>query len=123
MIRYLLLGLACMATTVGRTSSSFAQAPTAAASARVASLLSRMTLDEKIGQMTQINISVITSAKQARGRIALDSAKLKEAIVRRHVGSIINVLDGAIAAAEWQRVITKITFGEGGSQLVQYLRE
>ena len=97
-----------MATTVGRTSSSFAQAPTAAASARVASLLSRMTLDEKIGQMTQINISVVTAAKQTRGRIALDSAKLKEAIVRRHVGSIINVLDGAITAAEWQRVITKI---------------
>ena len=56
----------------------------------VDALLGRMSLEEKIGQMTQIDLGVV-----ARGNIcnleqpqALDSLKLAEAITKYHIGSI-----------------------------------
>lgn len=78
--------------------------------ARVDSLLSRMTLDEKIGQMTQLTIETVaaTPTGEKNGFLALDSAKLDHAIVDRHIGSLINVTDGALSVEGWHRLITQI---------------
>ena len=80
----------------------------AAARARVEALLGRMTLDEKIGQMTQLTIQAVAAQQQQPGRITLDPAKLRQAIVDRHVGSIINVLDAALPVSAWHELITEI---------------
>ncbi|HEY0778555.1 MAG TPA: glycoside hydrolase family 3 N-terminal domain-containing protein [Gemmatirosa sp.] len=105
-----------MATTV-LPAAAFAHGGTASADrddasmrARVDALLARMTLEEKIGQMTQLNVGVVAagSAEQRPGRVTLDLAKLREALVTRHVGSIINVLDAALPAEGWHALVAQI---------------
>ncbi len=77
--------------------------------ARVDALLARMTLEEKVGQMTQLTVgAVATSGAQPAGAIALDPARLREAIVTRHVGSILNMVDGALPLDAWHAVIRQI---------------
>ncbi len=69
-----------------------------------------MTLEEKVGQMTQINLGVIAApaADQRPGRVTLDRRKLREALVTRNVGSIINVLDAALPAEGWHALVREV---------------
>ena len=53
-------------------------------------LLSQMTLAEKVGQMTQIDFSVIAAEPAQENEHAIDPAKLEDAILKHHVGSILN---------------------------------
>ena len=55
---------------------------------KVSNLLSQMTLEEKVGQMTQIDFSVIGGDPNAD--FPMDTAKLDDAINNHHVGSILN---------------------------------
>lgn len=56
---------------------------------RVADLLSRMTLEEKIGQMTQINVTrLMGTGEWDRGQ--LNTAWLERALVTYHVGSVLS---------------------------------
>ncbi len=77
----------------------------AATEKKVESLLSRMTLEEKIGQMTQINNSeIVTSADWGAGadlkiEIALDTARLGKMLRKYHVGSFLNGI--AVPAETW----------------------
>lgn len=77
--------------------------------AKVKQLLAQMTLEEKIGQMTQISIQVVS---KTRGTVdqkhEIDREKLVEAITRYHVGSILNVWDVAHSPEYWQELITQI---------------
>ncbi|WP_230874588.1 glycoside hydrolase family 3 N-terminal domain-containing protein [Methylomonas sp. LL1] len=57
---------------------------------QVQSLLAQMTLEEKIGQMTQIDFSVISVENGQDAENPIDSAKLDDAILNHHVGSILN---------------------------------
>ncbi len=74
---------------------------------KVGSLLSKMTLEEKVGQMTQLTIQAVsdTSGPDA-GK--LDLRKLKDAIVRYHVGSLLNVYDSSLSVGAWDTLITTI---------------
>ena len=56
--------------------------------AAVEKTLSRMTLEEKIGQMTELSIDVIGEWKD--GKFQLDEKKLHTAISQYKVGSILN---------------------------------
>ena len=88
-----------------------ARAPARApADARVESLLRRMTLEEKVGQMTQVTIGVVAAPGDAQrpGRVALDPKKLREAVVTYRVGSLLNVLDGSLPAEGWQQLVRDI---------------
>ena len=58
-------------------------------SAQIEALLKRMTLEEKVGQMTQLEIGQITSGGDSN--INIDPTKLEKAIVQYNVGSILNV--------------------------------
>ena len=76
---------------------------------RVESLLRRMTLEEKIGEMTQIDISAVTRVKgTATSPQQLDSAKLHEIVVNRHVGSLLNVAGVALTPEQWLDLTTTI---------------
>lgn len=74
--------------------------------ARVNELLGRMTLEEKVGQMTQLEIGMVTTGQDQNIRI--DPAKLEKAIVRYGVGSILNVKDQALPVARWHEIIRQI---------------
>lgn len=76
---------------------------------RVEALLSRMTLEEKVGQMTQVTITAVATADQeVPGRIRLDPARLREAIVEHHVGSILNVINESLTLDAWHALIHEI---------------
>src|SRR3954466_15119603 len=63
-------------------------------SQKIEALLKRMTLEEKIGQMTQLAIGMIASGTDQNLRV--DPAKLEKAVVKYGVGSILNVADQAM---------------------------
>lgn len=58
--------------------------------AQVEHLLSQMTLEEKIGQMTQIDFSMIGVFEAQDAKNPIDTAKLEDAVIKHHVGSILN---------------------------------
>ncbi len=73
---------------------------------KVADLLSKMTLEEKIGQMTQITVTNFNQPEKPD----LDLVKLDEAILKFHIGSILNVPNpGAPSIQKWNEVLTIIT--------------
>lgn len=57
---------------------------------KVSALLGQMTLEEKIGQMTQIDVSVVTVPNGQEVDQPFDVSKLEQAILNYHVGSILN---------------------------------
>ncbi len=76
---------------------------------QAAELLARMTLEEKVGQMTQVAIDVVTASPRAPGGWQnLDRDKLRTAILKYHVGSILNVSGSAYALENWHEIITQI---------------
>ncbi len=76
---------------------------------KVKDLLSKMTLEEKVGQMTQVTIQTVSKTQGTKStEHELDLAKLEEAITKYHVGSILNVYDKAHSYNYWHEVITKI---------------
>ncbi|GAA3516484.1 glycoside hydrolase family 3 N-terminal domain-containing protein [Aquimarina addita] len=74
--------------------------------AKVAKLLTAMTIEEKIGQMTQITI---TALEEEGNPGVLDSIKLKEAIQKYKIGSILNVPNpGAPTPKRWNEILMRI---------------
>ncbi len=73
---------------------------------RIEALLKRMTLEEKVGQMTQLTIGMIVKGQDQN--IQLDPEKLEKAIVRYGVGSILNVENQALTPDKWHDVIRQI---------------
>src|SRR6266446_4266870 len=80
--------------------------PASASAAAVEKLLARMTLKEKIGQMTQLEIGMVTDGQGQSIRV--NSDKLHKAVVEYGVGSILNVNDEALSAEKWHEVIRAI---------------
>lgn len=73
---------------------------------KVSELLATMSLEEKIGQMTQITITALEK-KGSPG--VLDKDKLKEAIHKYKIGSILNVPNpGAPKPKKWNEVLNEI---------------
>lgn len=79
---------------------------------KVDSLLHLMSVEEKVGQMTQINITVIAKQNDAsnlpKGEHALDPKKMEEALVKCNVGSVLNALEGRKDMEGWHEIITDI---------------
>jgi beta-glucosidase len=74
---------------------------------KVSELLSKMSIEEKIGQMTQITVTNF----EAKGKPGeFDMIKLNEAIQKYHIGSILNVPNpGAPTIKRWNEVIATIS--------------
>ena len=75
-------------------------------SRQIEDLIKRMTLEEKVGQMTQLAIGAIASGQDQQ--ITIDPAKLDNAIVKYGVGSILNVSDQALTVDHWHQIIRQI---------------
>jgi len=74
---------------------------------QVRRLLAQMTVEEKVGQMTQITLDPFAKSGKD-GRLVLDEEKLREGIVAHHIGSILNCAGQARTPANWQEIITQI---------------
>ena len=57
---------------------------------KVKKLLSEMTLEEKVGQMTQVDFAVIGALEKQNADNPIDQAKLEDAVLKHHVGSLLN---------------------------------
>src|SRR5215213_667307 len=73
---------------------------------KIDDLIKRMTLEEKVGQMTQLAIGMIVSGRDQD--VKIDPAKLEKAIVKYGVGSILNVSDQALTVDKWHEIIGQI---------------
>jgi len=73
---------------------------------RIDSLLRQMTLKEKVGQMTQLEIGMITDGNGDAIHIAPE--KLRKAVVEYGVGALLNVKDAALPQAKWHEIIRGI---------------
>ncbi len=72
---------------------------------RVENVLSKMTIEEKVGQMTQVTIDMILRNEKLD---EIDERKLKAAILEKKVGSILNVKGHAYSQDKWLEIITRI---------------
>ncbi len=80
------------------------QSPEAKASA----LLNKMTIEEKVGQMTQVTFAVIAENTWGNTDGKINKTLLKKAIQEYKVGSILNAAANALDRETWNRDITEI---------------
>ena len=73
---------------------------------RVDDLLFRMTIEEKIGQMTQLNISMINHTG-AHDDVTIDSAKVIDLVKNHHIGSFLN--GEAVSPQQWYTYMNELT--------------
>ncbi|MDQ3062103.1 MAG: glycoside hydrolase family 3 C-terminal domain-containing protein [Acidobacteriota bacterium] len=73
---------------------------------RIEALLKKMTLEEKVGQMTQLTMGMFVNG--ADQNVQIDPAKLDKAINKYGVGSFLNVSDQALTIDKWHEIIGKI---------------
>jgi beta-glucosidase len=66
-------------------------------------LISKMTLEEKVGQMT--NLTLATVAEKTDEPVKLNMEKVKDVILNHHVGSVQNVVNHAYTLEEWHQII------------------
>ncbi|MCL4133913.1 UNVERIFIED_CONTAM: hypothetical protein GTU68_032145 [Idotea baltica] len=74
---------------------------------RITNLLSELSLEEKIGQMTQLTITSLIemNGEQALRPIRFKDDVMKEAFGTYRIGSVLNVPAAGIGPAEWQAMI------------------
>ena len=79
---------------------------------RIDKLLKTMSIEEKAGQMTQLDLGVIAVGEicQLATPLQLDEAKLKKAILDYKVGSILNCGcgSGTLELKQWREIVTRI---------------
>jgi beta-glucosidase len=84
------------------------RAPVAGPEAKIEALLRQMTVEEKVGQMTQVTIDVVSVPNAVGRNHRLDPQKLEEAILKWKVGSILNVNGEAYTVDHWHEVLNAI---------------
>ncbi|MDQ3805620.1 MAG: hypothetical protein M3416_17550, partial [Acidobacteriota bacterium] len=92
-----------------------APAPDAGAARRAEELLAKMTIEEKVGQMTQLEISMVSDGRNQEIRI--NPSKLEKAVIKYGVGSILNVADQALSLDRWHETIRQIQDAAARSRL------
>ncbi len=73
--------------------------------AKVEALLAKMTIEEKVGQMTQVAVDLILKDDATT---VIDKEKLRKAILEKNVGSILNVKGHAYSGETWHNIINQI---------------
>ena len=90
--------------------SSFAQ--TKKESVNIVALIKKMSIEEKAGQMTQIDLGVIAEGGicALKNPQTIDLKKIQEAISKYHIGSILNVGcgSGTISLENWHKILNTI---------------
>lgn len=80
----------------------------AAIEKKVKSQLSRMTLDDKIGQMLQLELSTMGSARLGEASFAVNETIMDSLIGKYRTGSVLNTPGRAVKAEHWYRIISDI---------------
>ncbi len=79
---------------------------------KVKNLLEQMTVQEKVGQMVQIDFSLVGVADDKHWEPTVDPLKLEDAVVTHHIGSILNTPftpnNQAQPIATWQKITQAI---------------
>lgn len=74
---------------------------------KIDALLAKMSIEEKVGQMTQVNVNMILKNGYGNNDQQIDPVALKKAIVDYKVGSILNALQG-YDVDTWHKILTQI---------------
>ena len=77
----------------------------------VDTLLKKMTIKEKVGQMTQVTLDMVLkgSVYEPEKPFAFDEKKLAEVLLENHVGSILNVpTSEALTRQQWYYVVSTL---------------
>ena len=77
---------------------------------KIEDIISKMSIEEKVGQMTQINIDVISKGQLYKllEPNELDENKLDSAINHYYIGSVLNVGGHTYTREQWAKIISKI---------------
>lgn len=76
--------------------------------AKARALVKQMTLEEKVGQMTQVTHAVVAKGGWSNQDGTLDPDALKKAVVDHQVGGILNTTAHALSAEQWRGIMTQI---------------
>jgi beta-glucosidase len=79
--------------------------PTLSIDERVDDLLTKMTLEEKVGQMTQLNITQINYEK-VQSDVNLNAEKARDLLKNHHIGSFLN--GEAVPPEQWLEYVTEL---------------
>jgi beta-glucosidase len=74
---------------------------------QVQALIFKMTLQEKIGQMTQISLEAMSDREDVQDWLTLDPNKLHHALVDRHIGSIVHKANHPPTIKNQKAIITE----------------
>lgn len=73
---------------------------------RVKEIVGKMSIEDKIGQMCEVEIAQVCADSLVNGQIELDAAKLEKVFDKYRVGSILNTPAGEAQSPEtWRRII------------------
>ena len=76
---------------------------------QVKKIVSGMSLEDKVGQMCEVEVGLVSAENVPDGSVQLDSAKLAKVFDEYRVGSVLNTPQGHAQDAEtWNRVISGI---------------
>ena len=75
-------------------------------SAVIEGLISKMTLEEKVGQMTNIAIGMV--AEETGNSIFINEEKLRNVIIKNNVGSLQNVINHGYTLQNWHNLLNGI---------------
>ncbi|WP_333819021.1 glycoside hydrolase family 3 N-terminal domain-containing protein [Ohtaekwangia sp.] len=82
------------------------------ANERAEALLAKMTLEEKVGQMAQVTLDVITKGESeyvSDEPLQIDMARVKKALIDYKIGSVLNTANNRARSTEkWHEIISQI---------------
>ena len=104
MLILLIIVSACGKSTIGDRSTSTTYDP------KVEELLAKMSLEEKVGQMTQITLEMVSIGEgiNAEQPLKIDTTKLRRIVVEYNTGSILNTGGVANSPERWESIIKTI---------------
>jgi beta-glucosidase len=73
--------------------------------AKIEAILKKLTLEEKVGQMTQITLTMLAENTWSNTNGKLDMAKVNEFIHKYKVGSFLNSANRALTLDEWHSIL------------------
>ena len=81
--------------------------PSTTSDSEIDEIISKLSLEEKVGQMTNLTLSTIAEEDENRV-LVLDSAKMYDVFIKNHIGSIQNVNSGAYSFEQWHTLIQQL---------------
>lgn len=75
---------------------------------KVDSLLSIMSLEEKVGQMTQLTLKKVIKTKKVDKNTIIPKENLENSLVKYNVGSVLNSINGALEVEAWRNMMTQL---------------